>query len=461
MKIGDAISDKDATTAAAVGGSGDGDGMLIEAHADWVSNDEAAYSANGEPLRVLVDQVMAVVQLPTTAGNLRSADGDANFYKDLVMGGRTDPLHSTTRRSPEQSGTTTTTTNSVQSASIQTEYTVPGESQNIDGVTILPNSTMGKSNAPLPIPAAPQRNNDTNHNHNNHNNNNNNNNNNNSHHSSRMSGDEAEAPTRTTSNKARVASLQARRRCRRQVAIYLVLLIGVGCVMGAIFWWWGQPSSTDPSSTDDSNRAANESAPNAEVPITPVASPTQQQVPIGNKNARPAPFVLDDTASRTTNIINYINSVTYTGQQLTPSNASSASLEEQALQWILDVDPILSTMVPDRIDHQVRIRQRYALTTLWIILWKDMMDALWRQDECEWTAIACVVLPILGTQSSMNVVTEINGPNSDWIGFGSISPDLGLFDVLDACRFELQRFDGNTAMVDWKMDQFDHIQCAS
>jgi hypothetical protein len=446
MKIGDTINDKDATVAAESGGGGGG--TLIEAHADWVSNDATltSHSANGEPLRV--DQVVAAeMHLPNDAGTPRSAGGDDDFYKDFAMGGRTHTEGSTLlgprTQAPGQAGSTSS---SVQSVSIQTEYTIPDAPQNNNGVTILPSSAMGKSNSPLPSPTQ-WHNNSTN-------------NNNNSHHSSRVV-DEAENPTRTTSNKAGVASLRARRR-RRQIAFYLILLMGVCSVAGAIFWWWGQSSSTDDDADAGANRNPVSATPNAATtPTTPVAAPALVPAVRPSNNARPPPFVFDDTASRATNIINYINSATYTGQQLVPSNATSASREAQALYWIVYSDPILSETLPNRVDHQVRIRQRYALATLWIMLWASnggIYDEAWNQEECEWPAIVCVEQAISGannsSNSSMNVVTEINGPDSEWIGFGSISPDLALLTSLTF--FDLSSKD-LTGTLPWSIGQWINL----
>jgi Leucine-rich repeat (LRR) protein len=99
---------------------------------------------------------------------------------------------------------------------------------------------------------------------------------------------------------------------------------------------------------------------------------------------------------------------------------------------------------------------------LYIILWTSnvgVYDETWSQEECDWPAIACVEQAISGTSisdssSSMNVVTEINGPNSDWIGLGSISPDLALLTSLTL--FDLSSKD-LTGTLPWSMGQWINL----
>jgi hypothetical protein len=132
-------------------------------------------------------------------------------------------------------------------------------------------------------------------------------------------------------------------------------------------------------------------------------------------------FSFDSTASRATNIMNYVNSVTLSGRRLVPDNADTSPVEERTLYWIVNVDEL--SLVTDTDENQGRIAQRYALATLWAAggQWSNQQSAL---NECEWDGVTCATV-------SNGLVTEIDlSVTDDWNGNGGMSPDLALATAL-------------------------------
>jgi hypothetical protein len=100
--------------------------------------------------------------------------------------------------------------------------------------------------------------------------------------------------------------------------------------------------------------------------------------------------------------------------------------EEKALHWIVTEDPLRLSAPQDLL----RIRQRYALLTLWYYNmpsnpWVNMTGWLDSEDECTWAGILC--------DNETNVVTglELTGTGID----GGIPPDLALLTDLQVLAF--------------------------
>jgi hypothetical protein len=135
----------------------------------------------------------------------------------------------------------------------------------------------------------------------------------------------------------------------------------------------------------------------------------------------------------------FVNNITYLGREI---EVTGTIAESRALAWVIQEDPLfaenksalldLNSMHDDEVSF--RVRQRYALATLWfqqekegvfINTWKTITG--WKSEtECHWFGIICV---------NGTIVTEIMFYNYDTgvaNGFiGSISPDIGLLPSLE------------------------------
>jgi Leucine-rich repeat (LRR) protein len=136
----------------------------------------------------------------------------------------------------------------------------------------------------------------------------------------------------------------------------------------------------------------------------------------------PTTFSFDSTASRATNIVNYLNSVTLSGRRLVPDNAATSPVEERALYWMINADAL--SLVPDTSENQQRIAQRYALAVLWMAggQWSTQQTTL---HECEWDGVTCA-------SASNALATEIDlSAIDDWNGSDGMSPDMALATALE------------------------------
>jgi hypothetical protein len=200
----------------------------------------------------------------------------------------------------------------------------------------------------------------------------------------------------------------------------------------------GRPNSTetppplDPSTTTKS--------PTTLVPIEiPTATPTGGPTPKPTfANAAAAPITRVPTVSpsavpavssnRSAAIAAYINNITLTNKTIAyppPSNGTnSITAEEQALQWLIESDPLNLTASSDKF----RLQQRYALAALWFETtsngdaWNDTKGWLTAEKECNWIGITCN--NVVGF-----VVERIDLPNNNITG--GIPVDLGLLQNLN------------------------------
>ena len=124
-------------------------------------------------------------------------------------------------------------------------------------------------------------------------------------------------------------------------------------------------------------------------------------------------------STRAQNITNFIQLHSYLdGVELSPGGSLP---EEQALQWLINNDPLRLTVGNDNGD-EFRLLQRYSVLNLWFqsdtgTSWIDSTNWL-NDDECSWTGIRCV----------LGVVTIILLPE---LGLqGTLSRDLGLLSDL-------------------------------
>jgi hypothetical protein len=124
-------------------------------------------------------------------------------------------------------------------------------------------------------------------------------------------------------------------------------------------------------------------------------------------------------------ITDYINEISYASSPIEYPLPPDATPEEQALDWLINDDPLQLTL--EQTLGSRRLSQRFALLTLWFSTngpeWSDMNGWLNDEEECNWRGIACdqdVVISI-GAQDSL----ESNNCK------GSIPADLAL---LSTCQ---------------------------
>jgi Leucine rich repeat len=141
---------------------------------------------------------------------------------------------------------------------------------------------------------------------------------------------------------------------------------------------------------------------------------------------------------RTTQIVDFINSVTLSGRELayvrssddTPKLNDDEAVEVVALHWLIQTDP-LRLAAPQTDSEKLFLQQRYALATLWAKPTQHF--APYRGGDlgrhvCEWDGITCHNSTGGTDLGHVRRVTHIQLSRSNWNG--RLSPDLGLLSSL-------------------------------
>jgi hypothetical protein len=126
-------------------------------------------------------------------------------------------------------------------------------------------------------------------------------------------------------------------------------------------------------------------------------------------------------AERAAAVAAFINNITLTSKTVAypPGNGEgSVTTEERALRWLVEEDPLKLTAA----DH-LRLRQRYALLTLWYQTsvdsgWIDSTGWLTIEGECSWYGVTCVELDVSvgGLQSVVErIELAANGFRMDFV----------------------------------------------
>jgi hypothetical protein len=161
--------------------------------------------------------------------------------------------------------------------------------------------------------------------------------------------------------------------------------------------------------------------------VTPSSPPTPY-VPAPPTPTVTAPPMAPPTQDRSAAIEGFINNITLTSKTIAyPPLAEMGSVdaaEEQALNWLIESDPLKLNATSD----QFRLQQRYALLTFWFCtrrngnIWKNHTGWLTAEDECDWFGITC------GSGELQSVVEGIALRNNNL--HGGIPVDLGLLQKL-------------------------------
>jgi hypothetical protein len=172
------------------------------------------------------------------------------------------------------------------------------------------------------------------------------------------------------------------------------------------------------------------------VPV-PVRAPVPVPVPV----SAPTQLTKAPVVPTTQLLTSFINNITLSNRTIV---ANGTTPEDQALTYLIVNDTTfnftqlltLNSMMTNMV--QFRIRQRYALLTLWFqqaftnTLWDRSGGWLMKTDECgdniSWYGISCASMSVEGTVGMQNVVTQVDlfliNVN------GTIPADLGLLTAL-------------------------------
>jgi hypothetical protein len=137
-------------------------------------------------------------------------------------------------------------------------------------------------------------------------------------------------------------------------------------------------------------------------------------------------------------ITSFINNITLSNRTIVSNGPTS---EDQALNYLIYKDTTfknsqlltLNSTMTNMV--QFRIRQRYALLTLWFqqaytsTSWDDISGWLVNANECDWAGISCASINLGGDVGMQEVVTVVDFFNKNTIQ-GTIPADLGLLTAL-------------------------------
>lgn len=160
------------------------------------------------------------------------------------------------------------------------------------------------------------------------------------------------------------------------------------------------------------NCGSQSSNSSASVDSDALSNATAGPTPFESSTAIPTDGLATNTPATTRGgaITAYINSITLSDTTVGyPVAAATATPEERALEWIIEEDPLQLTA--ETAFDQFRLRQRYALLTLWFqspnIPWTDSTNWL-DADECGWYGITCVQEDLDGDVGSKYTVSEVD-----------------------------------------------------
>lgn len=147
------------------------------------------------------------------------------------------------------------------------------------------------------------------------------------------------------------------------------------------------------------------------------------------------------TAARASAVGSEINNITLANRTIAYPIGLNAQPEELALQWLIDSDPLKLSAA--NATDKFRLRQRYALLTLWFQSPLNAWTHGWLvfAEECQWYGVYCNQTD-LGTDIGVqNAVTEIQLSNNNL--HGKIPPDLGLLTAVKDVSLCCQSLSGS------------------
>jgi hypothetical protein len=207
-------------------------------------------------------------------------------------------------------------------------------------------------------------------------------------------------------------------------AVVIVAVITVAILFGVCGTNGCRRESNDPITNNIQSFDSNVAPTIAKPTVRPTAALSVRPTlpPTATPTASP-------TDSREANLVDYINSITLANRTIARPDPNLdlavTPPEELALQWIIQHDPM--QLSPDSAANQFRIRQRYALKTLWVQRAKNPFDGS-NMDECTWTGILCTKADLGSDIGTQRAVTELDLRNAARPSF--LPDDLGLLSHL-------------------------------
>ena len=176
---------------------------------------------------------------------------------------------------------------------------------------------------------------------------------------------------------------------------------------------------------------------------------------LGNKNPDlpPTSEILPNSThrqyARAAGITSFINNMTFSSENIAYPPLKGSS-EEQAVQWLIDVDPL--QLQAEAEPDQFRLRQRYALLTMWFQLsgenWTTNAKWLRAENECDWFGVTC---------DSNDAVSAILLPANNVKGH--FPPDIALLVNMVSLDVSFNSLNGtlSDAIGQWTNLEFFHV----
>ena len=212
------------------------------------------------------------------------------------------------------------------------------------------------------------------------------------------------------------------------------------------------------SSNADGNKSENEKE-NVPSPTSVVGIPLPPTIVAGNSTSPAAipvtsetspstsPSSIDSTA-RANTFVDFINLFSLAEGPII--NAKNGTPEDIALNWLITSDPWFRTSYLQTSSERFRIRQRYALLTLFFqqqqatsttdvepSSWKNISGWLDDEEECNWHGITCTPIDFGDGSGALMAVTSMNLQQQNISG--TLPPDLGLLTSME--NFEIYEND--------------------
>lgn len=219
----------------------------------------------------------------------------------------------------------------------------------------------------------------------------------------------------------------------------LLLLVTIGLSVGAVV---GGACGSGLCGTGGSGDHSKNTSNNNTAVVRPITNDTDSG---GGFNSS---FIQSSStnSSRATAIAMEINSVTFSGTPIAypVEHIGDATPEEMSVQWLIEVDPLHLTS--DSNSSKLRLRQRYALLTLWYHTssntWGNSTGWLEFEDECSWFGVTCVE-----TVRHENDTDSRRAVSSISLSYNSLNgefpPDLGLLTSLETLNLGLNEIFGS------------------
>jgi hypothetical protein len=195
-------------------------------------------------------------------------------------------------------------------------------------------------------------------------------------------------------------------------------------------------------------------------------APTKAPTKVPTKAPTKAPTTTPTTTQSL--LTSFINNITLSNRTIA---ANGPTPEDRALNYLIVNDTTfnfpqlltLNSMMTNMV--QFRIRQRYALLTLWFqqaftsTTWTNTGGWLVNANECAyWNGIGCASINLGGTVGTQNVVTEVYLFNNNIKG--TIPADLGLLTALTSFGVNVNALTGTlpasigqwTTLIDFRVN---------